>query len=92
MKFAFEDFTKGCTGLSWLLGKFNLRAPGEFCCDEHDVAYDQGGTLRWKLQMDRKIFTCVRDAENWLVAGAYWLAITFNPYSYWVWFRAERGL
>lgn len=86
----FEDWTKGCTGLSWLLAKFGLKAPGEYCCEEHDEGYNQGGSFFWKIQLDLKIFTCVKAASNALIAGAYWLAITFNPYSYWVWFRPER--
>ena len=88
----FEKFSKGCTGLSWLLRKFNLKAPGEYCCEEHDVAYDQGGSLLWKIKMDCKIFTCVRDAENFIIATAYWLVISISPYSYWAWFRPQRGL
>lgn len=86
-----SELTKGCTILSFVFHKLGLPVVGEFCCDEHDVAYDQGGSLLWKLAVDRKFFLCVKQSGGVLPAGFRWVMITISPYSYYVWFRAERG-
>ena len=87
-----SELTKGCTILSFVFHKLGLPVVGEFCCDEHDVAYDQGGSLLWKLEMDAKLFRCVRKVGGSLPALFRWLMITISPYSYYVWFRPERGV
>jgi hypothetical protein len=87
-----DILTKGCTVLSFVLRSLGFPVPGEYCCDEHDVGYDQGGSLWWKIQLDAKFYDCVKDGVNPVAAGLGWVAVTFNPYSYWVWFRAERGV
>ena len=87
-----EELTKGCTILSYVFNKLGIPVVGEYCCDEHDVGYDQGGTLLWKLKLDAKFYTCVAAAGGHVIAAFRWLMITFNPYSYYVWFRAERGV
>ena len=86
-----NEFTKGCTILSFVFSKLGLPVIGEYCCDEHDVAYDQGGALMWKLEVDLKFFDCVEKAGGFGIALFRWVMITFSPYSYYVWFKAERG-
>lgn len=85
-----SELTKGCTVLSYVFHKIGLPVIGEYCCDEHDEGYNQGGSLLWKLEMDRKFFLCVREAGGFGIAAFRWLMITINPYSYYVWFRPER--
>ena len=82
-----SEFTAGCTGLSFILSRLGLNTPGEYCCDEHDVAYEQGGTWRWKLTVDAHFFGCVRKGVNIWAAVAGWLMVTLNPYAYWAWRR-----
>ena len=88
---ALSRFQYGCTGISWM---FKNPLPGHPCCEEHDVAYDQGGSLKWKLQMDAKLARCIYSkngsgAVGWLKGVGAWLMVTVNPYSYIVWKRPE---
>jgi hypothetical protein len=87
-----ERFQYGCTGISWL---FEEKLPGHECCEEHDVAYNQGGTLRWKATMDAKLARCIFSKNGKGIVGALksagaWLAVTFLPYPYIVWRRPEQ--
>ena len=90
-----DKFQYGCTGISWLMSWFGRRLPGHECCDEHDVAYSQGGSLAWKVQMDAKMLRCIAAKNNnsawgWTKATAAWLAVTVIPYSYVVWYWPEN--
>ena len=82
-----SKFTAGCTGLSFILSRLGFDTPGEYCCDEHDAAYEQGGTWRWKLTVDARFFRCVRRGVNIWAAALGWLVVTLNPYAYWAWRR-----
>ena len=89
---ALARFQYGCTGISWL---FKDPLPGHPCCEEHDVAYNQGGTLRWKMQMDAKLAKCIFQKNGSGIVGVLksvgaWLAVTVNPYPYIVWRMPER--
>lgn len=92
MKWNWEELTKGCTVLSFVFGKLGIPVLGEYCCDEHDVAYDQGGNLWDKIKTDARFFKCVRRSGGSIIAGFRWVMISFNPYSYYAWYRKERGL
>lgn len=81
------DITTGCTGLSYILDRLGLKTPGEYCCDEHDVAYEQGGTLLWKFEVDLHFFRCVKAGVNLPAAVVGWLVVTLNPYAYLAWRR-----
>jgi len=87
-------FQDGCTGISWIVSWFGKKLPGHECCDEHDVAYEQGGSLAFKAQMDAKLAKCIA-AKNgggiwgWTKASLAWVAVTVIPYSYVVWARPE---
>ena len=89
---ALERFQYGCTGVSWL---FSDPLPEHVCCEEHDVAYNQGGSLKWKMQMDAKLAECIFRRNGSGIVGALkaagaWLAVTVNPYPYIVWRRPEE--
>lgn len=84
-------FQYGCTGISWM---FKNPLPGHACCEEHDVAYDQGGSLGWKWRMDMKLAKCISEKNGSgivgrLKAAGAWLMVTANPYAYIVWHRPE---
>ena len=49
-----EKFQYGCTGVSWLIKK---KLPGHACCEEHDVAYNQGGVLLVNLKLIRNLLS-----------------------------------
>lgn len=81
------DLTAGCTGLSYLLSLLGFDTPGEYCCDEHDVAYEQGGTWTWKFAVDLRFFRCIRSGVGLPAAIIGWAVVTLNPYAYWAWKR-----
>ena len=90
-----NTFQQGCTGVSWVVKKFGGELPGEYCCDEHDVAYDEGGSLKEKIKRDAKLASCIFSSHRSLIvsslaASGAWLAVTFFPYSYYIWFRSQR--
>ena len=90
-----SEFQSGCTGLSWVWHLFGSKLPAEDCCDEHDVAYDEGGTLRDKTLRDLTLAECIHKSHEDKAVGAIagigaWLAVTLFPYSYYVWFRKPR--
>lgn len=86
-----KRFQYGCTGISWF---FKNPLPEHFCCEEHDLAYDQGGSLLFKLQMDKKLVDCIFKKNGsgligFIKAIGAWLVVTVNPYAYIVWERPE---
>jgi hypothetical protein len=89
-----DKFQEGCTGISWIVALWGKKLPGHECCDEHDLAYEQGGSISWKLKMDLKLARCIH-AKNGggivgkLKAAGAWLAVTINPYPYIVWNRPD---
>lgn len=88
-----EDIRKGCTVISYVAKKAGVTLPEEACCDEHDVAYNQGGSLLFKAKQDWKFVRCVA-AKNgkvvgWFKAGLGLLALTFTPYPYIAWNAPE---
>jgi hypothetical protein len=90
-----EKFQQGCTGVSWIFRALGRKAPAEWCCDEHDVAYNQGGSWKWKIYQDAKLARCIFDGNEDKIAGfvralGAWLAVTFLPYPYIVWKSPER--
>ena len=91
-----DEFQKGCTGVSWLFKLFGIKLSAEECCEEHDILYDQGGTIGWKIQVDAMLARCVFEKSGSSLRGALraaisWTIITFVPYSYIVWNKPPRG-
>lgn len=90
-----KKFQQGCTGVSWIFRELGRVAPAEWCCDEHDVAYDQGGSWLWKVQHDAKLARCIFNGSENKIMGlgralGAWLAVTLLPYPYIVWKQPER--
>ena len=54
-----STLTKGCTLISWLAGLLKIALLEEGCCNEHDLFYDQGGSLRTKIFADWLLAKCV---------------------------------
>ena len=92
---AFNDFTKGCTGVSWVARLIGVELPEEGCCDEHDLFYEQGGSLRTKLFADWLLTKCVYRKNGqtvWATAKAAlgFTVVSCNPYAIITWIRASR--
>lgn len=90
------EFQKGCTGVSWLFRLFGIKLSAEECCEEHDILYDQGGTIEWKMQVDASLAKCVFKKSGSGLRGALratvaWTVVTFVPYSYMVWNKPPKG-
>ena len=67
----------GCSGgVSWFY-RHILRSPArwEYCCDEHDVAYSEGGTSADRALADRRPQECIADAGYPVRAWMYWAAV-----------------
>lgn len=86
-----STLTKGCTLISWIAGLLKIVLPEEGCCNEHDLFYEQGGTLRTKIFADWLLAKCVVAINGgwrgWAKAGVGLLVLSLNPYSYFVFFR-----
>lgn len=81
-----NKLTQGCTVLSYVAGLFNYKLKEEDCCDEHDLIYEQGGSLVDKIKGDYKLARCVIKRNGWFVGGVKSLlglvALTVLPYPY----------
>lgn len=84
--------TKGCTLISWLASLARIVLPEEGCCQEHDLFYEQGGTLRTKIFADWLLAACVARVNPGLPglfkSGLGLVVLSVNPYSYWTFFRS----
>ena len=83
---AVNKLTQGCTVLSYVAGLFNYKLKEEDCCDEHDLAYEQGGSLADKIYSDYKLARCVIKRNGLFIGGVKSLlglvALTILPYPY----------
>lgn len=84
--------TRGCTLISWLAALLKIILPEEGCCDEHDLFYEQGGSIRIKFFADWLLAKCVYriNGGGWLGASKAalgWVVVTFNPYAWVAWWR-----
>lgn len=84
--------TKGCTLISWLASLLGIVLREEGCCGEHDLFYEQGGSVWTKFFADWLLATCVFriNGGGWLGAGKAalgWVVVTFNPYAWVTWLR-----
>ena len=81
-----NKLTQGCTVLSYIAGLFGYTLKEEDCCDEHDLAYEQGGSLYGKVQADYRLAKCVIKRNGWLIGSVKSLlglvALTILPYPY----------
>ena len=83
--------TDGCSGpVSFFYEKI-LRRPFklEYCCDEHDLAYDEGVTAKDKFVADYRFFICLWEAGGRTKAILFFLAVTIFGWPYW--WRAAKN-
>ena len=69
----------GCTGIPW-------RTSFEECCDQHDIAYSEGGS---KLDADWVLRRCIRAQGRPVMAWVVWLAVSTVGWLYWIWQRVR---
>ena len=83
----------GCSGgVSWIYGKILKRdVPFLYCCDEHDLAYEEGGTRRDRALADRRFRDCVKDGGRPARAWLFWLAVRLAGWLFWAGESAGGG-
>lgn len=79
--------TNGCSGgVSWFY-RIILGSPPcwEYCCDEHDLAYDEGGTAKDRSLADRRLRDCLGMAGYPVRGWIYWVAVRLFGGSHFNW-------
>ena len=75
----------GCSGQQSKLWKM-ITGSGpawEYCCDEHDLAYNQGGPLEWRAWADANLRKCMTRDGHPIDAWIYWIAVRLLGGAYW---------
>lgn len=57
--------------------------PWEGCCDEHDLAYSQGGPAEWRAWADKLLRQCMIRRGYLVRAWLYWLAVRLFGAEHW---------
>lgn len=82
---ALEAICDGCSGgVSWLHKRlFGRDIACAYCCDEHDVAYFEGGGAADRADADRRLRECIKDSGRPFRAWLFWLAVRAFGWFYW---------
>lgn len=77
----------GCSGgVTWFYNRFLGRDIGcRYCCDEHDLAYEEGGGRVDRALADRRFRQCIRESGRPVRAVLFWLAVRLFGWRYWNW-------
>lgn len=62
---------------------FGMPPPWEPCCDEHDLAYVQGGPAKWRAWADRLLRRCMIRRGYPVRAWLYWAAVRLFGGRHW---------
>ena len=57
-----------------------------YCCNEHDLAYEEGGTERDRRLADKRLRRCIADSGRWwrrIVAWVVWFAVRLFGKRHW---------
>ena len=75
----------GCSGgVSWIYGHVLRRdVPFLYCCDEHDLAYEEGGGWKDRWLADRRFRECIRESGRPARAWLFWIAVRLCGWLYW---------
>ncbi len=82
---ALQEIVDGCSGgVSWLHKRlFGRDVACVYCCDEHDVAYYEGGGPADRRRADQRMRECVADAGFPLLAWVMWAAVRVFGAGHW---------
>lgn len=82
---ALVDILDGCSGgVTAFYTRFLGRDIGcRYCCDEHDVAYYEGGMWIDRKLADRRFRQCVYDSGRPIRAWLFWVAVRLFGSRYW---------
>ena len=74
----------GCSGgISRIYGLLNRNVPFLFCCDEHDLAYEEGGIRTDRALADRRFRECVRESGRPVRAWLLFCAVRLFGWLFW---------
>ena len=75
----------GCSGgVSWFYGAMLKRdVPFLYCCDEHDLAYEEGGNRTDRALADRRFRDCVSESGRPIRAWLFWAAVRLGGWWWW---------
>ena len=75
----------GCSGgVSWFYRTLLGQDIGcRYCCDEHDLAYEEGGGRRDRALADRRFRDCVRGSGRPVLAWVFWAAVRLGGWWWW---------
>ncbi len=82
---ALVDILDGCSGgVTWFYKTFLGRDIGcRYCCDEHDLAYEEGGSRRDRALADKRFRQCIRASGRPVRAWIFWLAVRLFGRTFW---------
>ena len=82
----------GCSGgVSWIYRHLLKRdVPFLYCCDEHDLAYEEGGGAHDRALADRRFRECLQDSGRGLRAWLFWLAV--RVCGWWFWGKSRQSV
>lgn len=82
---ALSDIVNGCSGgVTWFYNRFMSRDIGcRYCCDEHDVAYHEGGSWADRRLADRRFRECMIDSGRPVRAWLFWAAVRLFAARFW---------
>lgn len=82
---ALAEICNGCSGgVSWIYGHLLRReVPFLYCCDEHDLAYEEGGGSRDRALADKRFRQCVVDSGRPVRAWLFWAAVRLGGWIFW---------
>lgn len=82
---AMQAIANGCSGgITWFYRTFLGRDIGcQYCCDEHDLAYHDGGSAADRALADYRFWACMVDSGRAGRAFLFWLAVRCFGWAYW---------
>ena len=82
---ALNDISNGCSGgVTWFYKTFLGRDIGcRYCCDEHDMAYEEGGDWQDRLHADNRFFRCIWESGRQVRATLFWCAVRMGGWLFW---------
>ena len=77
----------GCSGgVTWFYRTFLGRDIGcRYCCDEHDLAYEEGGSATDRRLADKRFRICVKESGRSVRAWIFWGAVRLFAAPFWNW-------
>lgn len=82
---ALLEIQDGCSGgVTWFYKKFLGRdIRFRYCCDEHDVAYYEGGSSKDRRIADKRFRQCIAERGHTVKSWIFYSAVRAFGWLYW---------